>query len=448
MKESDIILCRGCLKQLDYEFEKVYLFNDYSSTVETPVEFYKISDLFSKYTFLNVDIADELTSYICFDCYEQLTNFHAFRKICVASYFELLKRKHSITKCCVSLQSGKPEIIVKEENIEDGENYDLTESLGFDDGFAESDDDIKQEEEKIEEQLLIRCDKPSTKSAKKRSNRKQKVSANTSLSIKKEPRNGSDVKETNGKKFNCDQCQKIFNVEYRYKAHLRFHQGLKPYECDQCKKQFAGHKCLAHHIAKIHSGVKFPEYICGINDCGKAYLQKSTLLKHMFNVHLENYEAVKKLGKVICEICGHICNSNYALKLHSARQHEGIENVKCPYCSKSLAQASLSAHIRYNHEYGKKHICPICGLAKPKRSELLTHINFHTKETKYPCNICGKVFYLKNKVNTHVRVVHQGLKNYICPYCNKAFGSAQTLRDHKMMHTGKSMMLCCKKRSI
>ena len=43
---------------------------------------------------------------------------------------------------------------------------------------------------------------------------------------------------------------------------------------------------------------------------------------------------------------------------------------------------------------------------------------------------CNKIFSTKSNLRTHIKLVHEGVKNYICDICEKAFGLASDLRKH------------------
>ena len=41
------------------------------------------------------------------------------------------------------------------------------------------------------------------------------------------------------KRYQCDQCDKVFTRQQNLKHHLRTHTGDKPYKCDQCDRAFS-----------------------------------------------------------------------------------------------------------------------------------------------------------------------------------------------------------------
>lgn len=59
-------------------------------------------------------------------------------------------------------------------------------------------------------------------------------------------------------------------------------------------------------------------------------------------------------------------------------------------------------------------------------------------------NICAA------NVKRHIKVVHQGVKDFQCPHCERSFAKAETLKHHVMTHTGEKPHACreCGKRFI
>lgn len=58
-------------------------------------DFQRISDLFTKYTHLELDDIASIPKQICQECYKILADFHEFRKMCVTSYRDFLKRANA-----------------------------------------------------------------------------------------------------------------------------------------------------------------------------------------------------------------------------------------------------------------------------------------------------------------------------------------------------------------
>ena len=88
--------------------------------------------------------------------------------------------------------------------------------------------------------------------------------------------------------YQCDKCQKQFDLKRNFMHHINSHLGIKPYHCDLCAKTFTQKSHLNTHM-KIHSGAK--PYIC--HKCGKAFAVNSNFKKHT-NIHCREIEEVSK----------------------------------------------------------------------------------------------------------------------------------------------------------
>lgn len=76
--------------------------------------------------------------------------------------------------------------------------------------------------------------------------------------------------------YSCDLCPMKFFKKERYDAHQRKHQGLKQWQCQHCEKAYEKWFNLKVHIRVKHPEKtdEKPEFICGINNCGKKYIVK------------------------------------------------------------------------------------------------------------------------------------------------------------------------------
>ena len=50
-------------------------------------------------------------------------------------------------------------------------------------------------------------------------------------------------------------------------------------------------------------------------------------------------------------------------------------------------------------------------------------------QVEYSCGLCGKIFKDKYKLGRHQKT-HTGVKDEVCPYCQKAFNR----KDHMKVH--------------
>lgn len=72
------------------------------------------------------------------------------------------------------------------------------------------------------------------------------------------------------------------------------HQGLKQWACGEknCDKAFKKYSSLRSHAATHHlsgSNLTKPEFICGVNDCGKIYSLKVNCFYNSFFANKSKY---------------------------------------------------------------------------------------------------------------------------------------------------------------
>uniref|UniRef100_A0A1B0D3D5 C2H2-type domain-containing protein n=1 Tax=Phlebotomus papatasi TaxID=29031 RepID=A0A1B0D3D5_PHLPP len=143
-----------------------------------------------------------------------------------------------------------------------------------------------------------------------------------------------------------------------------------------------------------------------------------------------------------CEHCPYKARKQQSLKEHLKVVHQGVKDFHCPQCSRSFTRADhLKLHI-LRHEGIKKFKCAVCGLKKVSIGELNTHMNTHTKEKMWSCEYCSYKSPIPRNVSRHVKVVHDGKKDFHCPHCERSFGKAESLRNHVMTHTGEKPHAC------
>jgi KRAB domain-containing zinc finger protein len=199
------------------------------------------------------------------------------------------------------------------------------------------------------------------------------------------------------------------------------------------------------HVRSVHEKVKL---LCDI--CGDSFNQRVALKKHKTQKHEDEIsEQHKDEGSPFpCNICEKILFTSELLKDHLQFIHnltkEEIKNnctkdeerlnkpLVCELCNGTFNyRASLKQHIKVVHDGHKDFVCDQCGSSSSTAANLKKHIeSIHRGSTKCSCTICGKVFRDSNVMKFHVRSVHEKKKDYICEECGFPFYLRLALKAH------------------
>ncbi|XP_013197127.2 zinc finger and SCAN domain-containing protein 26 [Amyelois transitella] len=192
------------------------------------------------------------------------------------------------------------------------------------------------------------------------------------------------------KKFKCDipDCNKEFRSEQTWQKHKNVHNKDGT---TRVPRQVTS-ECP---VKKINAdGTE--------QSCGKIYLIREQLLKHLKEDHTIEDAAYR------CEQCGRQFFWATGLRAH-ARSHS----------PRARAAASLACGW------------PGCGRVFSQPCRLREHARAHTGDKPYPCLYpnCGASFRSASKLERHARR-HTGLRRHACGTCGRAFLRREHLRDH------------------
>lgn len=77
--------------------------------------------------------------------------------------------------------------------------------------------------------------------------------------------------------YYCNKCPKRCKTLGNFNLHLRIHDDVKPFECPTCQATYQHSSTLVTHM-RVHTGDR--PYICGFQNCPKAYKHRSCLIEH------------------------------------------------------------------------------------------------------------------------------------------------------------------------
>ncbi|KAL0984003.1 hypothetical protein UPYG_G00135770 [Umbra pygmaea] len=248
--------------------------------------------------------------------------------------------------------------------------------------------------------------------------------------------------------FCCTFCEKSLGDLAALVRHERVHTGDLPYQCSHCPKKFNISAVLVEH-EKIHTG----DRRCLCWECGKGFISNAKLKMHMLSVHskpedrhfscsqcdksyalqrtLQCHVARHHSGvRFPCKYCGKLFLSTSSLTRHDLI-HTQERPFKCPQseCGKSFkSKSEVKVHMRY-HTGERPFKCTDCEKGFTQNCYLTQHMRIHTGEKPYPCSLCGRKFDDSRKRKRHM-MIHTGEKPHKCLKCEKAFSRAHLLKAH------------------
>ncbi|KAG5667065.1 hypothetical protein PVAND_015065 [Polypedilum vanderplanki] len=232
-------------------------------------------------------------------------------------------------------------------------------------------------------------------------------------------------------------CEKKFYRRGRLLDHLDRHDDQVTHKCPHCQKSYKSKHILKVHLDKIHLQMR-NECICSV--CGRSLKSEGALKNHMYT-HEEDANRTFE-----CYICkkGNYKNEKL-LRTHFYSTHNPNRPLTtlCHICSAPVKFGTLKAHLQQKHtaEFNERVQCEICDhwiikgrLDLHKRKHLEGGVN---------CKICGKFLKSSGSLYSHMKIVHEQIRNHACNLCDKKFYKEQKLKEHvAVKHTREFLFKC------
>ena len=108
----------------------------------------------------------------------------------------------------------------------------------------------------------------------------------------------------------------------------------------------------------------------------------------------------------------------------------------CGSCSKLFSTAhGLEVHVRRSHTGQRPYSCNVCQKTFGHAVSLSQHRAVHNQERSFSCPQCGKSFKRSSTLSTHL-LIHSDTRPYPCMYCGKRFHQKSDMKKHTYIHTG------------
>ena len=221
-----------------------------------------------------------------------------------------------------------------------------------------------------------------------------------------------------GYEFRCDDCDLQLRTDYLMKRHNLNKHDI-PISCDKCEDEFSFLEDYKIHMNKNH-----PEFTC--QTCGAKFTKKILLETHTESKHQED---------IPCPHCGVAYATQNSLSIHIGRAHKEKVIQKCSHCDYTTPfMSDMKSHWKRKHTSELLETCEKCGgvfKGLKKHLERGCGDGGHKEKVKpFPCPRCPKAFITNDKLKTHIKRIHDGIKDKICPNCSYATYSNYNLKLH------------------
>ncbi|KAM6935074.1 zinc finger protein 142 [Xenentodon cancila] len=186
------------------------------------------------------------------------------------------------------------------------------------------------------------------------------------------------------------------------------------------------------------------EKIFGCPNCAFKCRQKRALDSH-------EKRGCMKPGEVQCTSCSFVAKSNISLTRHvlciHKRKRSGVARSKqlhCQHCTFSCGdEQCMEQHVAFRHKDSRPHRCRYCTFSTTRRYRLDEHESLHTGIGRHSCDVCDKTFGAATKLRQHKMRIHDKQPTHFCAQCDFRGYTLDDIRRHDhRCHTGELQHVC------
>ena len=96
------------------------------------------------------------------------------------------------------------------------------------------------------------------------------------------------------------------------------------------------------------------------------------------------------------------------------------------------------SYFKSDNDKKKSFNCYVCGKGFTTLQSLRVHRIIHTGEKPFKCDICGKTFNNLSNRHRHLTNSHTDKKPFQCDVCKKCFKRSDNFKVHQRIHARKN----------
>ena len=236
----------------------------------------------------------------------------------------------------------------------------------------------------------------------------------------------------------CELCPRYLSCKYHYERHIKSHQQKsvktemktteESFVCDQCGAAYSQKSSLLKHRAKHRN-----DYQCDVEGCAASFHDHLAFRNHMLFKHQRVIPRKRNDPKQT-----HINSAGKSDKNDGEIEEPEKKDLHlCSECGKGFKHpGELKKHfVIHTNEEQPEFICTTCGKKFKTKYKLAYHTKLHEPPT-LPCPFCDKLFETDHKRKKHIKSIHveDDQKLYQCNICNKGFPFFPSYESHMNSH--------------